>query len=406
MKTSNFLFGICLFFSVLYFSSCVNDEVLIPENEQAAFVQDSEVMQKSIANLTIETGMTLAQMNAVIAAAASGQTVYVQPGTYSITGKLTMKNGITLRPVSGTPVFDARTYNTSQLHEMAYTSDISNCKIIGIAFYNIRYRVTDASNVIFNNCTFDYGVRKAGTDKAYLSDAYIHFLRVNQGEIKYCTFSRRVNNSGRGVYNTGSTGIKITNNTFGNGGTTGYFVTSINDNSTDSYISANTVKRIASWVNAAETDHGIYTHSFYNMQIVGNNISGWPASEVGGSVKARNGDGLTISNNTFNNSGVMLYTYTHATQEYLKNVLVSGNTINLAGPPANNIYNGIGYWRNTTSGSEYSIRIENNILPNGTIKADFSSLVASDFNANGGGVFNNDKGAMYLKSGINNSGNY
>ncbi len=95
-----------------------------------------------------------------------------------------------------------------------------------------------------------------------------------------------------------------------------------------------------------------------------------------------------------------------STQEYLKNVLVSGNTINLAGPPANNIYNGIGYWRNTTSGSEYSIRIENNILPNGTIKTDFSSLVVSNFNANSGGVYNNDKGAMYLKSGINNSGNY
>jgi len=80
-----------------------------------------------------------------------------------------------------------------------------------------------------------------------LSGNNIFFYRgCFRGEIKYCTFSRRVNNSGRGVYNTGSTGIKITNNTFGNGGTTGYFVTSINDNSTNSYISANTVKRNAS----------------------------------------------------------------------------------------------------------------------------------------------------------------
>lgn len=405
MRTTKFLCSICFILSVFYFGSCVDDDVLSPANEQAELVQDSEVMQKSIANLTIETGMTLAQMNAVIAAANSGQTVYVQPGTYNITGKLTMKNGITLRPVSGTPVFDA-TANTAQLLEMAYTSDISNCKIIGISYKNVRYKVTDASNVIFNNCIFDYGVRKSGTDKAYLSDAYIHFIRVNQGEIKYCTFSRRVNKSGRGIYNTGSTGIQITNNTFGNGGTTGYFVTAINDNSTNSYISANTIRRIASWVNVAETDHGIYTHSFNNMQIVGNNISGWPANEAGGAVKARNGDKLTISNNTFNNSGVMLYTYSHATQPYLRNVIVRDNTINLSGPPANNIYNGIGYWRNTTSGSEYSIRIANNKLPNGTIKADFSTLVVSNFNANSGGVFSNDIGAMYLKSGINNSGNY
>ena len=406
MNIPNFLLMNCIFYSMLYFSSCVDAEVIIHENEQAAFVQDTEVMQKSIANLTIETGMTLAQMNAVIAAASSGQTVYVEPGTYNITGKLTMKNGITLRPVSGTPVFDARTHNTLELHQMAYTSDISNCRIIGIAFYNIRFRVTDAANVIFNNCTFDYGKRKDGTDKKFLNDAYIHFLRVNQGEIKFCTFSWRVNNSGRGVYNTGSTGIKITNNTFGNGGATGYFVTAINDNSTNSFISANTIRRIASWVDDSQTDHGIYTHSFNNMQIVGNTISGWPANAAGGAIKARNGDKLTISNNTFNNSGVMLYTYDHATQPFLKNVVVSGNTINLSGPAANNIYNGIGYWRNTTSGSEYSIRIANNILPNGTIKADFATLVVSNFNANSGGVFSNDIGAMYLKSGINNSGNY
>jgi hypothetical protein len=106
-----------------------------------------------------------------------------------------------------------------------------------------------------------------------------------------------------------------------------------------------------------------------------------------------------------NTSGVLLYVYNSSTHPFLNNVVVSNNTINVTGA-GNNIYSGIGYWRNTTSGSEYSIRIEGNILPNGTIKAQFSNLVVADFNAAGGGVFNNDISAMYLKAGINNSGNY
>ena len=49
----------------------------------------------SVANLTIENGMTLAQMNAVIAAANSGDIVWVEAGTYQITGKIVMKPGVT-----------------------------------------------------------------------------------------------------------------------------------------------------------------------------------------------------------------------------------------------------------------------------------------------------------------------
>ncbi|MCU4174047.1 hypothetical protein [Carboxylicivirga sp. N1Y90] len=367
-------------------------------------VPEKEVQLKSISNLTIETGMDMAQINSVISSASSGQTVWVEPGTYVINGKLKFKNGITLKNVSSTPVFDA-TGNTSRLLEMYYSSGFDNCVVDGIEFHNIRFRIADAVNVQFVNCIFDHGVRMAGTDKKYLKDAYVHFLRVEEGLIDACTFSRREGNSGRGVYNAKSTAVSITNNTFGDGGATGYFTTAINDNSAESYIANNQVHRIESWVNKAETDHGMYCHSFHALQIIGNTISGWPADASGGAIKARNGDELLIQDNVMNTSGILLYTYKHSTQPYLNNVIVENNFINVAGP-ANDLYHGIGYWRNTPDGSELSIRIANNELSNGTIKASFGSLVVGDFNAAGGGVFNNDISTMNLKSGINQSGNY
>ena len=103
----------------------------------------------------------------------------------------------------------------------------------------------------------------------------------------------------------------------------------------------------------------------------------------------------------------MLYVYSTSSGSfmYLNNAVISTNTINVAGP-ANDLYHGIGYWRNTPDGTESSIRIEGNTIANGTIKADFASLNTAGFNYNGGGVFNNNISSIYLKAGINNSGNY
>jgi len=386
--------------SLTVFSSCSDETKIEPQETQ----QLTSSNLKSVTNLTIETGMNLSQINAVLAAATAGQTVYVQPGTYSIAGKLQLKPGITLAKTGGTPVFDA-TSHSDELLEMYYTNNISNCRIKGLTFHNIRFKIADAQSVTFYKCVFDHGKRKPGTDKKYLKDAYIHFLRVENGKVNNCTFSRRQNQSGRGIYCTGSMNCRIINNTFGDGGPTGYFTTAINGNSSNTHIANNSIHRIESWVNSAETDHGIYFHSFDGLTITGNDISGWPANSSGGSVKARNAKNLTINNNTFTTSGILLYTYDHATHPYLENVIVEDNTIDVANP-ADDLYHGIGYWRNTTNGSEYSIRIANNQLPNGSIRISFGSLNVADFNADGGGVFNNDISTMNLKSGIHHSGNY
>lgn len=152
----------------------------------------------------------------------------------------------------------------------------------------------------------------------------------------------------------------------------------------------------------------MYAHSFNGLTISNNTVSGWPATASGGSIKARNGQNLSISSNTLNTSGILLYEYVSGTSfPYLKNVVVANNTINMVSA-ANDMYHGIGYYRDNTSHSEYSIRIADNTLPNGAIYIMSSNINVTDFNAAGGGVYNNDtaSGYLLLRSGISNSGNY
>jgi hypothetical protein len=102
-----------------------------------------------------------------------------------------------------------------------------------------------------------------------------------------------------------------------------------------------------------------------------------------------------------------MYVYVStAAHPYLKNIEILNNTISVASS-ANDIYHGIGYWRNTSSSGFYeeSILISDNCLSNGTLKIT-NPVDTALFNSNGGGIFNNDVDAIYLASGINNSNNY
>lgn len=357
---------------------------------------------------TITNGMTFSELNAVLALASSGDTVEVEAGTYTISGRLNFRDGVFItKKTSTTPIFDAQSTSPSEIFEQYIASNNSNIDVYGIQFRNIRLKFVNANNTKFRYCIFDYGIRKLGTDKSYTGDAYIQLNSCENMQVRGCVFKRRNGNSGRGIYTVGSTNTNITNNTFGVGDTTGYFVTAINDNSNGTLISGNTMARKESWVSTSETDHGIYAHSFDGLVITDNVISGWPTNASGGSIKARNGQNLTITNNTLNTSGILLYVYSNnPSNPFLKNVIIDGNTINVSSSD-DDIYHGIGYWRNTSdsSFSEYSIRIANNSLPNGRIKIG-TPVVVSDFNANNGGVFNNDIGALTLPSGIANSGNY
>lgn len=74
----------------------------------------------------VTAGMTLTQINAVIAGTTAGDTVWVEAGTYEIDGALVLKPGITMMK-SGTvnPVFDSRS-STAQLFRQNYSISISN----------------------------------------------------------------------------------------------------------------------------------------------------------------------------------------------------------------------------------------------------------------------------------------
>ncbi|ARS39378.1 hypothetical protein CA265_06815 [Sphingobacteriaceae bacterium GW460-11-11-14-LB5] len=384
------------------------------ENEEQATTFDAkkvsmmESQTSSVSDLTINTGMTLAQINQVIAAAIAGDTVWVEAGTYAITGKVVMKTGVILAKKTATnPIFDA-TATTTDLLAASYGTELSNCVFSGITFWNYRFVIANAAKVTFKYCIFDYGRRKAGTTESYYSDAYLQFSDTDSSLINTCTFSRRENNSGRGIWLKSTTNSKILNCTFGNGGTTGYFVTAINDNSESNSLIINNVANRNPALNTdlAQTDHGIYAHSFNGLTISGNTISGWPPNADGGAVKARNGQQVTISGNTFNTSGILLYEYANTpAYPYLNNVIVLNNTINI-GTNVNDIYHGIGYYRDNTTGTEYSFRIEGNLVTNGTISFAGNNLNVANFNAANGGVYTNDYGILNLKAGINQSGNY
>lgn len=404
---NHLLWAIC--FALLVCSGCKTDS-MAKDLEKLEVQDDKSTVLNAVADHVIETGMNLAQINAIIAGASSGQTVYVQPGTYAITGKIIMKTGVSLvKQTTTNPIFDAS--GLSALLVMNYTTDMSNCVISGITFWNVRFSVVSSASTTFKYCIFDYGKRAVNTNKTNnLKDAYLEFKDTNLSQVSNCVFSHRAADAGRGVWVKNTTNAKIINNTFGNGGTTGYFVTAINDNSqSNSLIDGNVMQRNVA-LNAIDslTDHGIYAHSFNGLTISNNTVSGWPATASGGSIKARNGQNLNISNNTLNDSGILLYEYISGTAfPYLKNVIVSNNTINMASA-ANDMYHGIGYYRDNTSHSEYSIRIADNTLPNGAIYVMSANINAIDFNAVGGGVYNNDiaTGYLLLKTGISNSGNY
>ncbi|WP_407323972.1 right-handed parallel beta-helix repeat-containing protein [Tenacibaculum maritimum] len=358
----------------------------------------------------ITNGMDLTAINGVLSQAQSGDVIEVESGTYAIIGKLELKDGITLKKQAGAtspPIFSAMSSSTSQMLEQDWKTG-NNVTIEGVTFHNIRFKIENADGISFNDCIFDHGVRKAGTDKKETNDAYIQIVNSKNMKVESCVFKRRAGNSGRGIFVKQSNDTKITKNTFGDTDATAHFVTAINDNSTRTLIEENIINRNASWVNKAETDHGIYAHSFDGLTVNKNTISGWPANGEGGAVKARNGKNLTITENTMNDSGIILNVYKNLPTNYLENVVIVNNKINLKlNTKGNNIYSGIGYWKDTNDVNYYekSIRIEGNTLTNGFLNISASNLDTANFNENGGGIRNNTAAEFSIPSGIDQSNN-
>lgn len=367
-------------------------------------------------DLLITSGMNLTQINNVISQASFGDTVHIEQGTYVIDGKINMVPGVTLNGLTSTkPIFDA-TSQSDRLFEIVYkTTQVNHCTFRNIAFYNIKMKFDPTThyaieNITFDNCLFDYGKRPPGTDeKSYQNDGYIVYLYLKDSTIKNCTFLRREGNDGRGVYNKYTENTLIEHNNWGGSdpSVTGFFVTALNERGTHSIIRNNTMVKHPTWAPLAHQDHGIYALDFNGVTITENTISGWPANGSGGSIKARNGQNLTITNNIMETSGVLLYTYaTDKIQQHLKNVLIKDNQINIwHNDGTSGIYLGIGYYTNATYQNEYAIRVESNTITNGLCVAKNNKINETGFSTDGGGFFNNTCLEIHVKAGMHHSGN-
>ena len=177
--------------------------------------------------------ISLAELNGMIAKASSGDTVFLEPGVYTIDGKINLFEGIILMGRESTrPIFDA-TAKTDGLFEIEYTSsEVNNSTFNNIEFHNIKLRFSPdvdyaINNIVIENCLFDYGKRPAGTDeKSYLNDGYIVFIKIEDSAIRNCTFLRRSGYDGRGVINKYTKNTIIENNNWGGEDptATGYFI--------------------------------------------------------------------------------------------------------------------------------------------------------------------------------------
>lgn len=376
------------------------------------------------ATLSVPAGAPQAEIQAIIDGAVAGDIVSFSPGTYYLTGPLTLKNGITIEGNNCTWIGDDY-YNVVKVID---TARLSNVTIQNLLTQNVHFRFwptnpANVSGITISNVEFSDGLAELGQTAI---DSRFMIVKATNTTITGCRFLRTAGYPGKGIQLYLAQNTTITNNLFGttssttpNPETYGYFKTAINTNNgattggfvSNTTISNNHIYRTAAMPDdAANSDHGIYTLGFDGMTIANNVINGWVALNSGGAVKMRQGRNGTIQNNTFVRSGILLYVYDNNLIQELRNVRVLNNTITVEGyDGVPHIYDGIGFWRNfvTYNVAEYSVRIEGNTIYNGAICIANANTHEYDFSAEGGGVFNNIiyNGGIDVLPGIAQSGN-
>jgi hypothetical protein len=382
------------------------------------------------ATITIPAGADQSAIQSAITGAAAGDIIQFTPGaTHTLTQTLTLKDNITLDGNGCT--WDA-TAQTNVLR-LVNTATLQNVTIKNATARNIMFRLwvngvafTNINNINITAIRFQDGKAESAPDAAQVDSRYIQ-IKAAGVTIAGCQFLRASATPGKAIQLYCAQNTTITGCLFGatrtdgaDSDTYGWFKTAINitDDSNlgnpvlNTLITATKIHRTTAMDDApANCDHGIYAHHFDNLEISGNTISGWPPASAGGAIKIRNAQNFKIRDNLLLRSGILLYTYNDTRSQYLKNGLITGNTIKIdPWPIAPDIYHGIGYWRNVGASadpSEYSIRIAGNTLENGVINIQTDPLNVAGWNANNGGVFDNNiiGGDIYLKPGIAQSGN-
>ncbi|MDR1012031.1 MAG: right-handed parallel beta-helix repeat-containing protein [Opitutaceae bacterium] len=382
------------------------------------------------ATITIPAGADQSAIQAAITGAAAGDTIQFTPGaTYTLTQTLTLKDNITLDGNGCT--WDAtaqpnilRLVNAATLQNVTIKN--ATARNIMLRFWVNGATFTNITNVTVTAISFQDGKSESAPDAAQIDSRYIQ-IKAAGVTIAGCQFLRASATPGKAIQLYCAQNTTITGCLFGatradgaDSDTHGWFKTAINITADsklgnpvlNTLITASKIHRAAAMDDApANCDHGIYAHHFDNLEISGNTISGWPPSSAGGAIKIRNAQNFKVRDNHLLRSGILLYTYKDTRSQWLKNGLITDNTIKIdPWTGATDIYHGIGYWRNVgtpADPAEYSIRIAGNTLENGLISIKTDPLNVTSWNASNGGVFDNNVtgGSIQLKDGIAQSGN-
>ena len=389
------------------------------------------------ATIIVPAGSDQSQIQSYINSAVAGDTVqFTAAAVHTLTGPLTLKNGII---VDGNT---AKWYGgaSPEIIVGVNATALTSVTIKNLVLDNVMLKlwsstaVSAVSGITIDNCTFQNG--KAQTGMTQVNSFYVQ-VRAASITIQNSKFLRTATYKGRGIQFYLAENCTVQNCLIGtstypttNHTTHGHFKTGINVSNSSAGGSdpvTNSAKNITLTGNriyrnpamadtggdAGDSDHGIYAHGFDGFIMTGNTVSGWAPTAAGGGLKIRNALNARVETNTFLRSGILMYVYTGSPLLYLKYVDILDNTITLNSLNPLDMYQGIGFWRNfaTSNQAEYSILVSGNTISRGHIYL-FQSvndpIHVSDWNALGGGCTNNTAtkgGTIHLQVGMTNSGN-
>jgi len=371
--------------------------------------------------LQLPGGVPEAEIQRALEAAVSGDTVMLAAGTYTITKPIVMKSGINL---TGTPDGHAVLDASAQTVPVVFKLDrLDRVGLRQLEFRNITlaisgvYAHTQGCDIAVDQCRFRDTKRAKGDPTPFIVATLV--TRVT---IRDCAFLRSAACHGNGVTFWRAHDCRLEQCRFGEDGREfpadqfGHFKNAVYANGwgkpkqgmtvrcRDIKLMGNVLRR--SRLAIAEEDHGIYVLGVHGLVIEDNDVSGWTTELTGGAIKARDGCHYLIRRNRCTGSGILLYNYRNCVYD-LEDVQVTDNVVRTATwDEATAAYRatGISYWRNHADGTERSIRIEGNRVENGVIVI-HRPVNPADFNAEGGGVRNNQADAVVVAPGVVAEGN-
>jgi hypothetical protein len=354
------------------------------------------------ATVYLNDGASQSQIQSAINSASAGDIVYLNDGKYTISSPLTMKSGVKLRGSGSenTAKLTAYSVGNNVQFTISNLSDVTFQKLsfvgINLAFEGNSTHTTGLNYLVIK-CIF----------KNTTADKFINFKYCKGGSVQECSMDRGPAYFGRGI------GMYMSHDTTLDGNTiTGYLDTGININggldseaevADDNKRTLNTdiINNTITRTGGDEMDHGIYVIGFKDCLIQNNTVSGWTPTGDGGCLKLRNGENIRVLDNTFNDSGILMYVYQNTYPHYLKDVTIKNNTMTISGSNSAEKARGVSYWSDVEA-IEKDWWVEDNDINNGCIQLDFDGIDVPKVN---GYVRNNECPIIALKSGILSSGN-